>query len=345
MNVIALPPRDRPVGAGKPLVSVFIAAYNCAAYIGSAIESVLDQQGVPLEILVVDDASSDATAAIARSYADRGPVRVFVNPDNRGPSYSRNRAIGEARGEWLAQLDGDDWFAPGRLVALLDWAERSGADVVADDMYLVADATLTAGSTRFIENGALLGEARLITAAELVRFDLGSIKPIMRRDRLLDAGLRYPEDVRYGEDFLFLLRALMAGARMLIVPTPMYHLRRGNTGSATTRRTELFAQVRLATRGLMADAAIRCRPEVLAALAGRLAHVDRLAALEDVVRLAKTGRMGAAMGQLLREPALLAAFLRRAPEVLGIRARRLRYRGRLAGAVRPPVAALPISYR
>ena len=95
----------------KPLVSVLIGAYNAAPYLGEAIESVLAQDYEPVELIVVDDGSTDGTADVARSFA---AVQVICQ-ENGGNGAARNRAVAHASGELYAFLDADDRFTPGKL--------------------------------------------------------------------------------------------------------------------------------------------------------------------------------------------------------------------------------------
>jgi len=97
-------------------VSVVIPTYNRAAFLRRAIDSVLDQEGVAVECIVVDDGSSDDTPALVAGYGDR--VRLVRQP-NRGPAAARNAGIQVASHEWIAFLDSDDWFAPGKLARQL----------------------------------------------------------------------------------------------------------------------------------------------------------------------------------------------------------------------------------
>lgn len=324
-----------------PQVSVIIAAYNCAHYLAGAVESALGQGDLKLEVLVVDDASTDGTAEVARRYEKTGRVRLLVNEVNQGPSFSRNRAIQAARGEWVAQLDGDDWFAPGRLATLLQLAVARQADLVADDLFMVEDRTLQAVSTLFIDNGVPWRAAHFLTRSDLIRYDLGPVKPLMRRAFLVEHSLTYKEGVNYGEDFLLLLNAMLAGARVMILPEPMYHLRRGNTGSLTTQRSHLFRQIENMTKQLLADPEISCHPEVLAALRRRLGDLKRLGMLEEVTRLAKQGHFASVVRKLLSDPKLIRASLRRAPEMIAIRMRRYLHREVLNRVHRPPGAEAP----
>jgi hypothetical protein len=96
-----------------PIVSVLMTAYNRAAFIGPAIDSVLAQTFTDFELLVVDDASTDTTVAIAREYAARdGRIRVTVNPSNLGDFANRNQAASLATGTYLKFHDSDDVMYP-----------------------------------------------------------------------------------------------------------------------------------------------------------------------------------------------------------------------------------------
>ena len=103
------------------MISVIIPTYNAALLIGRAIRSVLDQRDVPeFEILIIDDCSSDNTLEVVRGIAD-GRIRVFRQSENRGPAAARNRGLREARGEYSAFLDGDDFWEPEFLKATSDF--------------------------------------------------------------------------------------------------------------------------------------------------------------------------------------------------------------------------------
>ncbi len=100
------------------LVSIIIPAYNQAAFLGQAIASALGQTHADLEVLVVDDGSTDQTQDVARSRGD--PRLRYIRQDNRGLSAARNTGIRAARGSWLSFLDADDAFLPEKLSLLLD---------------------------------------------------------------------------------------------------------------------------------------------------------------------------------------------------------------------------------
>ncbi|HEY9696827.1 MAG TPA: glycosyltransferase [Trichocoleus sp.] len=99
---------------GWPRVSVIIPSYNCDRYLGQAIDSVLHQTFTDYEVIVIDDGSTDNTAAVLEHYGDR--IRA-VRQKNQGVALARNHGIGLAQGEWIAFLDADDFFFPDKLAA------------------------------------------------------------------------------------------------------------------------------------------------------------------------------------------------------------------------------------
>jgi len=94
-----------------PLLSYIVLSYNYERYIEKTLLSILSQTVQDFEIVVVDDASTDRSVAVVESFGDPR-IRLFTNEKNLGGAASYNRAITEARGEWLVNLDADDWIDP-----------------------------------------------------------------------------------------------------------------------------------------------------------------------------------------------------------------------------------------
>lgn len=211
----------------EPEITVVIAAWNAEAFLGKAIDSALAQEGMALEVIVANDASTDGTAALAQGRAAEDPrIRLVENPVNLGPAAARNRAIAAARGAWIAVLDADDGFLPGRLARMLAFARAREADLVFD---LFQEAT---------EEGEVLGAPLNAKLRTEERWDLarwitdnlpggaglgtGYLKPLIRKEALERHGLSYREDLRNSEDYALVAELLAAGGGVWVLPETGY---------------------------------------------------------------------------------------------------------------------------
>jgi succinoglycan biosynthesis protein ExoO len=211
--------------ATTPRVSVIVPAYNAAGFLKRALHSALAQTMPDLELIVVDDSSSDSTLALAREVAARDPrVRVLHNERNRGMYPTYNRAIDAARGEWIAALDADDVWLPDRLERMLAVADDE--EIVSDDQLIFRMAPHHRGRTKALSllssHGMTVSEPRRLDPLEFVEHDLGLLKPLIRRSFLRQQELKYDADLKIGADFFLYLGILLAGARWLQLPNGYY---------------------------------------------------------------------------------------------------------------------------
>jgi len=123
-----------------PTVSVIMPVYNCAAYVEEAIRSVMGQTCENWELLVIDDGSKDETFAVAQRLAQEDArVTALKNPENMGVARTRNRGLAEARGEYIAFLDGDDRWHPEKLQEQIRRMQETGA-ALSYTSYAIVDA-------------------------------------------------------------------------------------------------------------------------------------------------------------------------------------------------------------
>jgi len=208
-------------------VSVIITAYNVERYIRRAIESALRQQNVTLEIIVVDDASTDGTWNHISAHSDPRikPLRLKANT---GPAAARNAGLAVATGNWIAILDGDDAFEPGRLARCLTLAARQNADIVVDNLMVNRE---TDGKAFPMFPPEIFSKLDLLDAAIFIKgtlskqnnYTLGYVKPIFSHHFLKQHRLSYDSELRIGEDYQFMLEALLLGARCAIEQTAGYY--------------------------------------------------------------------------------------------------------------------------
>jgi GT2 family glycosyltransferase len=232
-----------------PRFSVVIPAFNSAATLARAIESVRAQSWPAHEIIVVDDGSTDATAGIARQFGD---VVRLIQQNNSGVSVARNAGAAAATGDWLAFLDADDWYAPDRLKLHAEWiAEDAALDCLTGDYeYRDEAGTLLGTSMAQHESGRSMlakaaGEVRVVmeTPAEMVAFvadHFGDTHTLaVPRARFIELG-GYPTGFKVCEDVHFLTR-LMAKSRRIGVICQSLGVYVIHGGSAT-RRNPVAAQ-------------------------------------------------------------------------------------------------------
>lgn len=191
------------MGEGK--VSVVVAAYNAAAFLARAVESVLGQTVPVLEVLVVDDASEDDTPAVAAALARRQAQVLYVRREkNGGVSAARNEGIIRARGEWVAFLDADDAWLPEKLARQLAALGRrpDAAWAYCDGWH--ADAALRPTRHRLSDGLGCTSEGRTYPRLLAGEFVWPSTT-IFRRQVFEAVGL-FDEGLRGCEDWDFFIR-------------------------------------------------------------------------------------------------------------------------------------------
>lgn len=247
----------------NPKVSVVIPSYNSEEYIAQALKSVFNQSYLNQEVILIDDASTDSTVRIARSFSDQR-LRIIKNQHNRGVSYARNRGIRQAKGKWIALLDSDDWYGPERLKKLLEVAESKNADLVADDLFFIRDpeeqhwTTLLSESTQYKSSSvSLIDAVTFVSSDRLPPLDaqrgwsLGYTKPLMRREFLLENNIWYNEKISVGEDFILYLECLRQQAKFYLLPQPYYYYRTRVSSLSTRKPTEFLSQSCRITQSLI----------------------------------------------------------------------------------------------
>jgi glycosyltransferase involved in cell wall biosynthesis len=205
------------------LVSVVMPAWNAAATIARSIDSVLSQSHAQVELLVVDDASTDATARIVSGHAaSDARVRLLRQAANGGVAAARNAGIAAARGEYVAFLDSDDWWHPRKLELQLAQMRSEGARVS------------YCSYQRVDEGGRVLSlvvPPRTVTHADMLRSNfIGNLTGLYHRN------LGDGEFLRIGhEDYVFWLQMVKRAGRAIRIehdgPLAFYLVREGSVSA------------------------------------------------------------------------------------------------------------------
>lgn len=230
-------------------VSIVIAAYNCARTLPATLDSCLAQTHSDTEIVVVDDGSTDDTAAVLASYGTR--IRVISQP-NGGLASARNTGMRAARGEYLAWMDADDLMASGRvLLQAAVLASDDAIELVCSDFsafvepecdydpshisrYYSAVTRLGGLTNIFPQSREIAADGTTATvragAVYLALLSGSFVHPptVMVRRTLFERAGYFDESLRYNSDFDFILRASRLG-RYAYVDAPLLRYRRSDT--------------------------------------------------------------------------------------------------------------------
>ncbi|NBE51016.1 bifunctional glycosyltransferase/CDP-glycerol:glycerophosphate glycerophosphotransferase [Streptomyces boluensis] len=227
-------------------VSVVVIVYNDEARLPAALRSVLDQTLRGVEIVIVDDCSTDGSYDVARRLAAEHPerVRAFRLPENSGGAGEpRNVGIGHTRGRHVMFLDSDDVLERNACRNLLEAAERDGSDIVSG-LCVRLDQD-TRNKKRDAWYPWLYARTQVLDSVtelpDLFVWDTLSTNKMYRRDFLMENQLRFPKGMFY-EDLIFVAEAYLAAERITLIPNQVYfwHVyENGAAKSVTNRRHEM----------------------------------------------------------------------------------------------------------
>jgi len=220
-----------------PAVSVIVPAYNAEAYLREALESSVMQTVPPIEVIVVNDGSTDGTGAVADDVArEHATVRV-IHQENGGPAVARNTAIAAATGEYLAFLDADDAMAPYRVEYQVGYLlAHPGTDVVIGAVERSAESGVQLDA-EFLKHEML---------AEEFADGINLMAMTARASAFASLGLFDPS-YRLSEDYHWLVRAHRRAVTIALVPRVVgrRRLHEGNVSSAVDEvRHQMFRVLR-----------------------------------------------------------------------------------------------------
>ena len=196
----------------EPLVSVIIPTRNRASSVVKALQSVFSQTYPSVEIIVVDDASGDETPETLKELKGQFPVRVFRNSTPMGAAASRNRAIQESEGIYIAGLDDDDTWEPERISLLLKNFRDNHSAVTSYDRMIT-------------DSGSRTWKKKLrITLDDLLYYNMVGNQVLTKRDYLMEVG-GYDESLPSAQDYDLWIRLSQRFGPVITVPKVLQNIR------------------------------------------------------------------------------------------------------------------------
>jgi len=222
-----------------PLISVVVPFFNNEDLLGDCLKSIAAQTFSDLEVIMVDDGSTDGSAAIAAAQAAADPRFTLLQVPNGGPGYARNRGIERARGTYLAFVDSDDTLPAHAYARLLPVLEKSGSDFVSGNVQRtgplgITQSALHAKAIKAPKTGTH------ISRTPALFYDVSVWNKLFRKSFWDMHGLTFPEGIVW-EDLHLITRAHVLARAVDIITDPIYFWRERGAGalSITQSRTEV----------------------------------------------------------------------------------------------------------
>lgn len=240
----------------NPLISIIIPVYNCAKTIRSSVKSVLDNTFRDVEIILVDDGSTDESFSVCNQIRSNYPtkIRLIRLSNNKGVSFARNKGISIARGDYLFFLDADDCLENNCLITLLRSAENFNVDVVmsgftkdstrCEVIRYVNEEHIICDDQKEIICAAMLGNRNSI----FLNYEmLGAPWGKLFSKHLINISSKFPEDLTLQEDLIFNLSYLLrADCTVMVIPDSLYRYKIQNNSinyKLKTTEGELYRRI------------------------------------------------------------------------------------------------------
>lgn len=206
------------------MISVIIPAYNVEEYIKECLDSILNQTYNDLEIIIVDDGSTDNTPKILDEYARKNPQIQILRQQNSGQSCARNRGIREAKGEYIVFVDSDDWISSNNILeTFFNEIQTSNSDYVQGGMCFIKSGQIT---KKYVPTHMepLIGDSIVEAAINLDGLYTGPIAKIYKTDFLKSSDLYFLEGL-VNEDTAHSIMIAARASKVSFINDVTYNIR------------------------------------------------------------------------------------------------------------------------
>lgn len=205
------------------MVSVIVPVYNVEGYVGRCIESIIGQTYTDWELLLIDDGSTDRSGMVCDSHA-ANDIRIrVIHTTNSGVSAARNRGLDEARGEWVAFVDSDDYVTP---TYLSDMIEKAG------DADIVVSGWKQGYISRAFPNISIVKADYLEIFTNKAFMNICG--KLIKQDAIVKAGAKFEEKVKWAEDSIFFIKVLLQTLKVSLISAVNYHYEQRENSAVRT---------------------------------------------------------------------------------------------------------------
>lgn len=205
------------------MVTILTPVYNTAKFLRCCLDSIIAQTYQNLQVVLVDDGSTDESLAICKEYANKYPYIEVHHQENAGVAAARNKLLTYVTGDYVLFVDSDDWIEPQTVEYLVTEAQHNQADIVTCNM-LINDAPITINK---IQKEEWNQEHAVYEFLRHVIFNGSLCNKLLKTEHI--KGIQFAKEISYGEDALFIWQILQKVHNILISNRQLYHYRMNNT--------------------------------------------------------------------------------------------------------------------
>lgn len=229
----------------KILVTVILPIYNAEKYLKKCINSILRQTYKNLEIVLVNDGSTDNSEKICKDYMQKDDRITYIKQENLGVSVARNKGLDQARGQYIIFIDADDYIEKNTVEVLIKKAIEEKCDIIRYGYVR---------ETKFLKKAYKFSTDKNIKISKqyysekvypylISTGDFSSTCTTLLKKEIIN-NIRFDENLKYGEDFKFMVQAILNSETIFVIPKALYHYRY-NFSSATNIKNIIKQQKKL----------------------------------------------------------------------------------------------------
>lgn len=232
-----------------PLLSIIVPVYNTNKYLKQCLDSIVNQYNNKFELIIVDDGSTDECPAVCDEYADNYDFIRVVHKQNEGLLLARRTGIKEAKGEYIAHVDSDDYILDGYIETVCDAIESKACDMVFFDYIYGADAVKSERIIRIRDEkeNTKFDDQKVLIDQYLSGGNFNAMWMKITKRSVVDVDADYTpyKSVANGEDVFQSLALIDNSHTFMYIPVPLYYYRRDNVSMSKMYKTKDYQSFRI----------------------------------------------------------------------------------------------------
>lgn len=221
-------------------VSIIVPIYNVEKYLRRCVDSLVKQVYKNIEILLIDDCSTDGSVVIAKEYVERYPqlCRLFRREKNGGLSAARNTGIEISTGKWLSFVDSDDWVTKDYISTMYDIVLKDQPDMVScNSYYMAAYDTGKISEIHFVSGLSTHSSHK----EKVARLRFSATSQLFKKELFLRANIKFPEDILRCEDISTIVPLYTMTEKISIINKPIYYYfqRKGSLSNQNSKNIDI----------------------------------------------------------------------------------------------------------